>query len=182
MVFSDFPFYVCKFTLCMRGFMKCSTGCWGPAAFLCAYVMLDSCFSIQNICEVLGLWVTVGQHSKVSRLISLSLHEASLWSSSRCLPLKTEMGCCGAARSEGCLTILSLGLTSGGSFRSLQTLFCSVETNTSRLYCERSNNGYEERSRESIWLSNSCNCGYRICVYIFAAIFSITWVSSYSYV
>lgn len=151
-----------------------STGCWGPLAFLCAYVMLDSCFSIQNICEVLGLWVTVGQHSKVSRLISLSLHQASPWSSSRCLPLKTEIGCCGAAHSEGCLTNLSQGLTSGGSFKWLQ-MRSSVEANIAG-YCEMWNCYCEitmdirENSRSSLaqwfmWLHSY--------VYISAVIFII---------
>ncbi len=35
-------------------FMQRSTAL-GPLAVVCAYVMLDSCFSIQNIGEVLGL-------------------------------------------------------------------------------------------------------------------------------
>lgn len=166
---------------CVWGlFMQRSTGCWGPLAFLCVYVMLDSCFSIQNICEVLGLWVTVGQHSKVSRLISLSLHQASPWSSSRCLPLKTEIGCCGAARSEGCLTNLSQGLTSGGSFKWLQ-MRSSVEANIAG-YCEMWNcyceimdiREFEKQSGSAIHVTAF------ICVYIssyiqYLSVFTITF-------
>lgn len=106
--------FACK---CARVKRPTGSTAYGLWAFLCVYVMLDSCFSIQHICEVLGLLVTVGQSSKVSRLISLSIHKASPWSSSRGLPIKMEKGLGGASSSKSYVINPLRSLTSGGSFR-----------------------------------------------------------------